>query len=183
MNRILDYTKADRLTAASVADATGALEMFAKEYVPYMNIYLPVSDINTLYRLCAFLTMTCHESGFFQHPEERFWGTAYERRKDLGNTEDGDGIWYKGRGLIRIRGKKEYRDFFRFSGVDVLKYPGLLACPEMAVWSSVWYWKKRKLNVHADRQDIGKIVRLVTGKDKDVEKCGRLYEKCLAHFR
>jgi putative chitinase len=55
------------------------------------------ADINTSIRIAMFLAQTGHESGSFHYLEELASGVAYEGRKDLGNTQPGDGVRFKGR--------------------------------------------------------------------------------------
>jgi putative chitinase len=47
-----------------------------------------------------FLANCCEESAFFKTLTEYGSGEEYEGDKDLGNTEEGDGPRYKGRGII-----------------------------------------------------------------------------------
>ena len=77
-----------------------------------------------------------HESDNFKYMEELKSGDAYEGRKDLGNTNKGDGKRYKGRGPIQVTGRynyeKIYNDFFVPNGLgeyDIVNNPELAKHP------------------------------------------------------
>lgn len=78
------------------------------------------------------------------------------------NTEDG---WtYRGRGLIQLTGKFNYRQCGDSLGVDFIKNPDILAeDPDLCVAAACWYWDSHKLNRHADADDIRKITRAING--------------------
>ena len=120
-------------------------------------------EINTPLRQCAFLAQVGHESAQLFYTQELASGQAYEGRKDLGNTQTGDGIRYKGRGLIQITGRDNYVDAMIDLEVDCLEHPELLERPDMAARSAGWFWKKNELNELADDQLFTEITKRING--------------------
>src|SRR5262245_13846035 len=68
-------------------------------------------DISTRLRIAHFLAQTCHESAGFRTTEEFATGAAYEGRRDLGNVNKGDGRLFKGRGLLQLTGRANYKEY------------------------------------------------------------------------
>jgi putative chitinase len=101
-------------------------------------------------RIAAFLAQLAHESGSFRYVREIASGTAYEGRKDLGNVNPGDGVKFKGRGLIQLTGRSNYEAFKKQFGVDVVANPVLVEQPYYATLAAGWFWDKKKLNALAD---------------------------------
>jgi putative chitinase len=102
-------------------------------------------EINTTARQAAFLAQLAHESGEFRYVRELASGDDYEGREDLGNTEPGDGPRFRGRGLIQITGRKNYRlvSAALFSDPDyLLRDPTTLEQPGPACRSAGWFWVK-----------------------------------------
>lgn len=133
---------------------------------------VPLSDamdefgIDTPARQAAFIAQIGHESGSLRYVEEIASGAAYEGRKDLGNTQPGDGRRFKGRGLIQITGRANYAacSAALLGDRDVLlNDPARLCEPGLAARSAAWFWRSRNLNDLADRGDFERITRRING--------------------
>jgi putative chitinase len=129
------------------------------ELVEYMNIWLPKYGIDTKGEICHFLAQTAHESNSFNTLEEYASGKAYEGRKDLGNINPGDGVKFKGKGLIETTGRFNYRGLtiaynkINTSHLDFEEHPELLKDANLAVWSACDFWDSRNLNDIANLDD------------------------------
>lgn len=114
-------------------------------------------------RLAHFMAQLAHESGNFKYMEEIASGQAYEGRKDLGNTQPGDGKRYKGRGPIQLTGRANYASFGRKIGINLERYPELAANPSIGLHVAIFYWNDRRLSEIADEDDIEAITRKING--------------------
>lgn len=119
------------------------------KYLPYINKLASKYNMATYEHLCAFLSQIGHESGQLKYVEEIASGQAYENRKDLGNIKKGDGVMYKGRGLIQITGRANYTSLSKDLKIDFIANPYLLKEPLYAVLSAFWYWDKQNLNKYS----------------------------------
>ena len=141
-------------------------------YVEPLNAAMEEWEIDSPQRQAAFLAQVAHESGGFHYVRELASGDAYEGRKDLGNTEAGDGPRYRGRGLIQITGRSNYRACGAALGLDLLGEPELLELPENASRSAGWYWWSRKLNGLADADNFrGITLRINGGLNGYLDRC------------
>jgi len=149
----------DELRMIYKVASTERLEIFLEP----VNAAMREFEIDTPVREAAFLAQLAHESGEFRYVRELASGRAYEGRKDLGNTEPGDGVRFKGRGLIQITGRFNYRDCGDALGIDLLSTPELLEEPVLAARSAAWFWKSRGLNDLADKGDFKLITKRING--------------------
>lgn len=178
MKKNLDLLGYDCLRAHDISDVYGVRTSTVQVFVPYLNTYCNRYEINTPIRIAAFLAQIGHESGRFAYLEEVASGRAYEGRKDLGNTQPGDGVRYKGRGLIQLTGKSNYMQLSKDVGIDFVAQPELLSLPEFAVMSACWYWNKHKLNSLADKGLFRDITKKINGGYNGLEDREKLYVKC-----
>ena len=128
---------------------------------------MPQWGINTRQREAMFIAQLLHESGEFRYLAE-LGGNAYLSKYDtgrlaarLGNTPeaDGDGQLYKGRGLIQVTGKYNYKK-----------------CGE-ALSSACWYWHSSKLNRFADTDNILSCTKAINGGTNGLEDRKQYWEK------
>ncbi len=120
-------------------------------------------NINTPMREVAFLAQVAHESGNMRYWQELADGKAYEGRKDLGNTQPGDGPRFKGRGPIQLTGRANYKKCGDALGVDLISSPETAAHPDVGCLIAAWYWDSRHLNALADTGNFDGITKAVNG--------------------
>lgn len=122
--------------------------------------------ITTPLRKAHFLAQIQHESGGFKWLKELgkdSYFAKYEGRADLGNTQKGDGLKFKGRGYIQITGRANYTDLSKDLGIDFVNKPELLEQEANAMLSALWFWNKKKLNDLADKNDLRGITKRING--------------------
>jgi putative chitinase len=144
----------------------GASQSKLQQYLPYLNQAMQNANINTPARQAAFLAQLGHESGSFKYMQELASGSAYEGRKDLGNTQPGDGVKYKGRGPIQITGRANYAAAGKALGLDLINHPELAATPQVGFQTAAWYWNSHNLNNLADQNtqaSFDKITKSING--------------------
>ena len=160
-------------------------------FVPALNRAMLRWKIDSRLRTAAFIAQIGHESGQLRNMVEnlnysaealvRVWpsrfasGTAatyarqpekianraYGGRMGNGPEASGDGWRYRGRGLIQLTGRDNYRAAAEALGLPLLDEPQLLEQAEHAAQSAAWWWKARGLNELADAgkiSDIGSII-------------------------
>ena len=135
----------------------------AETFLEPLNAAMAEFEINTPARQAAFLAQITHESGSLRYVKEIASGAAYEGRKDLGNTEEGDGMRFKGRGLIQITGRANYAQCGAALGLDLLAEPDLLEQTENACRRAGWFWQTRGLNELADDGEFKLITKRING--------------------
>ncbi|CAB4241828.1 COG3179 Predicted chitinase [uncultured Caudovirales phage] len=164
------------------------LEMFCEG----INETFEHFEINTPNRMAMFLAQTAHESGNFSAVEENlhykakalmaFWpkrfqgvaeqyqmnpekiaNRAYCDRMGNGNEASGEGWAYRGRGLIQLTGKDNYRHCGDALGIDLLSDPDQVSHNPVAVLSAGWFWNTRKLNAISDTGNVEHVTKLING--------------------
>ena len=139
-------------------------------FIAPLNSAMQEFHINSPIRQAAFLAQIAHESGELRYVKEIASGSAYEGRKDLGNTQPGDGMKYKGRGLIQITGRNNYADCGKSLGVDLITNPELLETNDLACRSAAWFWASHGLNDLADKGDFERITKRINNGTNKIKQ-------------
>lgn len=140
-------------------------------YLSIINGWTEEFGINTKLRMAHYLAQIAHESGELRYTKELASGKAYEGRKSLGNTQPGDGVRFKGRGLIQITGRANYSAYANYCGFDVVRCPELLERPLGATKSSMWVFQKFGCNELADKDDTKAIRKRINGGFNGLAQC------------
>lgn len=154
----------------------------ADEYLPDLNKAMNEFGITTPERKAAFLAQLGHESLDLRYFEEIASGEAYEGRADLGNTQPGDGVRYKGRGPIQLTGRANYRAAGKALGLDLEGHPELASTPEVGFRIAGWFWQKNGLNDFADKGDFASITRRINGGNNGAADRNERYERAKKTF-
>ena len=163
------------MTTDQLKAATCTTSANAQIFLPYLDDVFTKYDISTPGRQLCFLAQISHESGGLFYTEELASGQAYEGRKDLGNINPGDGVKFKGRGLIQITGRNNYQLLSTALQADFINNPTLLGgknihlcSPDQlkyAALSAGWFWNRTNLNTIADKIDVHKSIDEGTNLD------------------
>jgi putative chitinase len=158
------------IKAEHLAAIAGASTPLMPALAEWINKTCPDYEIDSPQEFCHFLAQACHETDHFRTLCEYASGKAYEGRADLGNTQPGDGMKFKGRGIFQTTGRANYlqlglkqgrRDMF-------INSPELLEQPQYAVWSACEYWRTRGLNDAANHADSDILKKKYKGNIIDV---------------
>jgi len=160
-------------------------------FKPLTDVFIKYS-ISTTQRQASFIGQCQHESNNFRTLEEnlhysaaglmRTWPSRFPSTDvaeqyannpekiankvysgRLGNTEEGDGWAFHGRGIIQLTGKDLYTACGAALGVDFIGNPELLVQPKYAALSAGWFWNKKGLNDLADKKDYPEMTKRING--------------------
>ncbi|MBS7540041.1 peptidoglycan-binding protein [Ancylobacter lacus] len=147
---------------------------------PALAATLERYDIGAPLRIAHFMGQVTHECAGFRTTQEFASGAAYEGRRDLGNTEAGDGRRFKGRGLLQLTGRANYKAYGEALGIDLVGEPERAAEPVLSLVIACEYWKRRGINKAADADDLVTVTRLVNGGQNGLDERGAYLRKAKA---
>jgi predicted chitinase len=107
----------------------------------------------------------------------------YDGREALGNTEEGDGALYKGRGFVQLTGRSIYKLIGSQIGTDLEANPDLANDPQIAAKTLARFLKNKEKDVRTALvgNNLAKARKLVNGGSHGLQefieafKAGRAY--------
>jgi putative chitinase len=96
---------------------------------------------------------------------------VYGGRKELGNTQPGDGYRFIGRGPLQTTGREWYEKLGREIGVDLVAEPDLLATDPVISWRACFAeWRLLKANTVADTDNVTAVSKRVNGGSNGLDR-------------
>ena len=148
------------------------------------------SDATNVKRIAMWLAQMGHESGSFVYTEEIASGAAYEGRADLGNTQPGDGVRFKGRSWIQVTGRGNYTRLSQWAYVQgivptptfFVDNPTKLAEIQYAGLGPAWYWTVARpdINTLSDNGDLYTVTQRINGGQNGASDRQARYTRALA---
>ncbi len=137
----------------NLPSAEKTFELFTQK----LNHIFSQYGINSCIRKIHFLAQICHETDKFATTLEYADGIKYDpgEHDDAignGNTAVGDGRKYKGRGLMQLTWKNNYRLYRGAKNIDVVSnYKKVSDETDLAFDTAGWFWKEGKALTNSAR--------------------------------
>ena len=188
----------EQLTKIGIADKW--LEPLNSAFKKYA-----ITDIN---EKAMFLAQTTHESNDYKRLEESFnyrperlfevfkkrVGTI-EKAKELcsqgseaianfvyggrlGNAKD-EGYKYRGRGIIQLTGKNNYKYYGEKLNIDLVNSPDLAKEPNIAIEIALLFWKEKGCGLLARNGDVKGVTKLINGGYNGLEDRENRFDRIL----
>ena len=165
----------------------------AREVADEINQVTTIAGIALHTELAHFVAQTIFETAGYRRWAEPSWvARAYEGRADLGNTQQGDGVRFRGRGAIHLTGRDNYRRFGAWVvghplpgvvGVNPVDHPDFLLTPPYRFLAAAYYWSMTPGLAQAAREDdVVVVTRLIQGGTGGLAERTRLTARSLKVF-
>jgi putative chitinase len=118
---------------------------------------------------------------YARNPEmiaNRVYNDKYRKYK-MGNTEEGDGWRFRGRGLKQLTGRENYTNFGKSVNMTAEEAAEYVATPAGAIESACWFWNHRNLNDIADTDDVKRMTKIINGGSIGLEDRQKRYSHAL----
>jgi putative chitinase len=160
------------------------------ELLPVFVQMLHDMHADTIDRRAMVIAQLFHEAGALYYKREIASGEAYEGRRDLGNTEPGDGARFRGRGWIQLTGRAHAAGFSRWmfsrdrapTPTFFVDHPEQMETDDNAAQVAVYYWtvSRPQLNDLADARNLEGATRAINGGLNGLADRRMFYDRALA---
>jgi putative chitinase len=111
------------------------------------------------------------------------WIASHVYANRMGNDDvaSGDGWKYRGRGLIQLTGKDNYKAASNalYCSDLLVTDPDKVLQPDIAAMTACWFWGANGLNELADLGDVSKVTKRINGGTIGLEHRAKLTELAL----
>lgn len=164
----------------------------------YLQSVLVNAGVTDPIKLAAWMAQCKVESAGFKALKEYASGAEYEGRTDLGNTQSGDGVKFKGRGFIQLTGRDVYRKMTKYFnvGINFEEQPELVETLEWAaksvlfffnVYKSIGFKNKTMTQPYSDTtkfwDDVNSVSALVNGGTNGLAQRQKYYSEYKTSFQ
>lgn len=158
--------------------------------LPGILAAMRVANITTVKRAAMWCAQLGHESVGLRYYQEIASGSAYEGRRDLGNTQPGDGRRFKGHGPIQVTGRHNHTRVSEWAHAKGLvptrtyfvDHPDELATDKWGPMSAAWYWTvaRPQINTLSDGGNVREVTRQINGGYNGLSDREARYRRALA---
>lgn len=168
----------DPSTSTSINQVAGVVQGKAspKEHELAIVKFALANGVTDPAQISYMLGTARHETGNFSLTVEqgsRAYFNRYEGRRDIGNTQPGDGYKYRGRGYVQVTGRINYTKWSKKLGIDFINKPELLELPQysaqplvIGMRDGIHTGAKLSTYVNGSKRDFIGARRTVNGQDK-----------------
>ncbi len=117
------------------------------------------------------------EADAYARQPEKIANRVYANRMGNRGEASGDGWKFRGRGLIQLTGRTNYKAFSEWVGDSRIMDDPDLVSSEYAVHSAVFFWDRNNLNRFADKDDVVGLTRKINGGDNGLAHRRELLNK------
>lgn len=181
---MLGHLGANEQRTAALADARYAA------LAPIFTAAMLAAGCTNTNRAAMWCAQLGHETSGLRYQNEIASGSAYEDRKDLGNTQAGDGPRFKGHGWIQVTGRGNHAAVSKWAHDHGLAptptyfvdHPAELGSDTYTGLGAVWYWTvaRPKINSQCDATDLEAVTRAINGGTNGLDDRRRRWNNCRA---
>jgi len=117
------------------------------------------------------------EADAYARQPEKIANRVYANRMGNRGEASGDGWRFRGRGLIQLTGRNNYKAFAEWVDDErIMEEPDRVSS-EYAVHSAVFFWDQNSLNRFADKDDVVGLTRKINGGENGLAHRRELLHK------